>query len=277
MNAPDSEDPREKKSSTMVDALVDVLESLPTIAAILLAFVTFAHAIGTIRAQFYYLVFDARWMVSYLSAQEIILGSIPPISLVAAFVVLLWIFHKEFNRHGRIWNSISSFLNSFKLSDICAACCFSLVIVVIAFWLLKNGPSSERAVTLFEIANIFLAGTAGVVFRCILNEILSGHFAENPNNTILVMAYLFLSAAVSALSGFTAGIAAADPARSQLPVVETDASGYFRLLHVSEGIAWSADLGNGEKGTYIYAVPVSGVKAIHNYRWLPQESSNSNI
>jgi hypothetical protein len=222
-----------------------------------LSFAGVAYIIGWFEARAYFSAFDAGWLVTQLSAADLLRFSWVPITLLAFF---MWVGLSDLARASE---GIQS--KRFRNTQFIVNHGWILLLLLIVTYALEALGYVVAADLLASITMIGYVLFAGAVFEAIVMFTRQGLFVGDLVDAQLVYAVVFAGLyLVPTLYGSAEGRSAADQARSELPVVHSGrAAGQdLRLLLLAQGTVYAAQLGGTTSKPTIYVLPISEVQTI---------------
>ncbi|MGH9958294.1 MAG: hypothetical protein ACREBC_14375 [Pyrinomonadaceae bacterium] len=260
MNKPGGETPAPSTQGSVFTTALRIFGVVPHALSVLLSFAVVAYVVGWFQARAYFGSFGAEWLATQLNAVDLLRFSWTPILLL---VVFMWFGLTDLAETGERKDSKR----------------FQITLFIVRYgwvFLLALGGVASPAFQLLGYPFLALALAAvtmfgyvlfaGAAFEAIVMRVREGQLVADFANAhlvaIIVVAGLFF---VPTLYGRVQGRIAADPTRSDLPVVHVArASGqHLRLLLLSQGTVYAADLGDGTRSQIkIHVLPISELQAV---------------
>jgi len=246
--------------SSVFTAALHVFGVIPQALSMLLSFTVVAYAVGWFQARAYFRAFSAGWLLSQLSAVELLQFSWIPIFLVALF---MWLGLTDLAETGERRDSRRFRATLFFLRYGWGV----LLVLLITTYAVEALGHLLLARALAGLTMLGYALFASAVFEAIVIRVKEGRFIGDLGDAHLVYAIVIAGFYfVPTLNGHFEGKAAADPTRSNLPIVRTTRANDkdLRLILLSQGTAYAADLADGTQSKIkIHTVPVSELGSCH--------------
>lgn len=259
MNQPETEKPQPSAQGSVFTTALRIFGVLPEALSILLSFAVVAYAVGWFQARAYFRSFSAEWLLSQLSAIDLLQFSWAPILLLAFFI---WLGLTDLAETGQRRDS-----RSFRANQLFRRYgWWSLLVLLITGYALEalGYPMAAGVVVIVTMFGYVLFAAA--VFEAIVMLVREGRFVGDLADAHLVYGVVIAGLYfVPTLYGSIEGNMAADPTRSRLPIVHTARAGGqdLRLLFLSQGTVYAADLADGTKSKIkVHVFPVSELQVV---------------
>lgn len=259
MNQLRHEETPPSEQPSVFTAALRIFSVLPKILSVFLSLSVVAYVVGWFEARAYFRAFGAEWLLFQLGPFDLLRFSMTPILFLAVFI---WLGLTDLAKTAELKDSRRYRATLFVLRYGWGVL-FVLLMTTYSLEALEYRVAAGAFAVFTMVGFVFFAGA---VFEKIVVLVQEGRFIGDLGNAGLVYAVVAAGLYFTpTLYGSLEGKAATDPTRSELPIVTTVRGGSetLRLVFLSQGLAYLADLGDGTKGSIkIHVLPISEVQAI---------------